>query len=107
MFRCSPLGIVLLLAIAHALAQTSKSGPAINPSISAEHGLDLAGSGHCAEAIPILRKAMRNVSDADLKKRSGLAGLRCAMTRNQPYDAIDFLQILSRDFPRDPEVLYQ
>ena len=47
------------------------------------------------------------MSDSESKKKAGLAGLRCAMTRNQPYDAIDFLQILSRDFPRDPEVLYQ
>jgi predicted Zn-dependent protease len=28
------------------------------------------------------------------------------MTHNVPYEALDFLAVLSRDFPRDPEVLY-
>jgi tetratricopeptide (TPR) repeat protein len=28
------------------------------------------------------------------------------MTHNQPHDLLDFLSVLSRDFPRDPEVLY-
>lgn len=50
---------------------------------------------------------MRSVTDSDLKKKAGLAGVRCAMTHNLPYDAVDLLQILRRDFPRDPEVLYQ
>jgi tetratricopeptide (TPR) repeat protein len=78
-----------------------------NPSAAAEHALSLAATGHCAEAIPGLRKATKNLTDPDLKKRAGLAGLRCSMTRNLPYEAVDFLQVLSRDFPRDPEVLYQ
>jgi tetratricopeptide (TPR) repeat protein len=28
------------------------------------------------------------------------------MTHDAPYDSLDFLAVLSRDFPRDPEVLY-
>lgn len=107
MFRCLTLGITILLTTTSTLPQTARSAPRNNPVSAADHGIDLASTGHCAEAVPILRKAMRTVTDADLKKRAGLAGLHCAMTRNQPYDAIDFLQILSRDFPRDPEVLYQ
>jgi tetratricopeptide (TPR) repeat protein len=85
----------------------SKAGASASPSAAAEHAVSLATAGHCAEALPELRKAIRNVTDSDLKKRAGLAGVRCAMTRNQPYDAVEFLQILRRDFPRDPEVLYQ
>jgi len=36
----------------------------------------------------------------------GLDGLHCAMTRNVPYESLDFLAVLTRDFPHDPEVLY-
>jgi tetratricopeptide (TPR) repeat protein len=57
--------------------------------------------------MPELRKAIRNVTDSALKKLAGLYGLRCAMMRNLSYEAEDFLQILRRDFPRDPAVLYE
>jgi predicted Zn-dependent protease len=54
----------------------------------------------------LLKRGIRQTADKDLKKRVGLDGLHCAMTRNVPYEALDFLAVLSRDFPRDPEVLY-
>jgi tetratricopeptide (TPR) repeat protein len=104
------LSCVLLTLADSSPAQSKPSAQAKSsptPSAAAEQALTVAASGHCAEAIPVLRKAIRNVTDPDLKKRAGLAGLRCSMTRNQPYEAVDFLQMLSRDFPRDPEVLYQ
>lgn len=53
----------------------------------------------------MLKRAVRTVNH-DLKKRIGLDGLHCAMTRNTPYDSLDFLIVLSREFPHDPEVLY-
>jgi tetratricopeptide (TPR) repeat protein len=109
MARSAPV-LVLLLVLnvpVSSWTQAKTTSPAASPSGAAEHALTLAQEGHCSEAIPSLRKAIRSISDADLKKRVGLAGVRCAMTRNQPYEAIEFLQILSRDYPRDPEVLYQ
>jgi len=54
----------------------------------------------------VLKKSLRQISDKDLEKRAGLDGLHCAMTHNAPYDALPFLDLLSRDFSRDPEVLY-
>jgi tetratricopeptide (TPR) repeat protein len=68
--------------------------------------VSLAESGHCREALPILKKAVRSIADREMKKRAGLDGVHCAMTGPNPYDAVDFLQVLIRDFPRDPEVLY-
>jgi len=68
--------------------------------------MNLAESGHCAEALPLLKRSIRAIADRDLKKRAGLDGLQCAMRRNPPDDAMEFLEILSREFPRDPEVLY-
>ena len=73
---------------------------------SGQHALDLAKAGRCAEAIPLLKKAIAQSSDKDLKRNAGLAGVRCAMVRNQFDAAEDFLRTLHREFPNDPEVLY-
>jgi tetratricopeptide (TPR) repeat protein len=56
--------------------------------------------------LPLLKRGIRQVTDRDLKKRIGLDGLHCAMTRDTPYDSLDFLAVLTRDFQHDPEVLY-
>lgn len=71
-----------------------------------ERAAALAESGHCVQALPLLKKSIRQTTNHDMKKRLGLDGLHCAMTHNAPYDSLDFLAVLSRDFPRDPEVLY-
>ena len=99
---------VLSLALCASLpsAAQSQSSSAF-PSAAAERAINLAEAGHCGEAIPELRKAMRSVTNADVKKLAGLHGLRCSMIRNQPLDAQEFLLALRRDFPHDPEVLYQ
>jgi len=73
----------------------------------ARHAVDLAGNGHCPEALPQLKKSFRQLSDKDLQRKAGLAGVHCAMILNQSDAALDFLQVLMRAFPRDPEVLYQ
>jgi len=100
----------LLLAGFPAFAQSPshKSAPAPqSPAQSApQHAVALAESGNCSEALPLLRRAIRQVADRELKKRIGLLGVNCAMTHNAPYDSLDFLAILNREFPRDPEVLY-
>src|ERR1700722_12752242 len=72
----------------------------------AQRALALAESGHCKEALPLLKKTIRQATDKDFKKRLALDGLPCAMTHGVPYEALDFLAVLGRDFPRDPEVLY-
>lgn len=96
----------LSLARAQAPARTSPpSSQQASPS-SIQRSVALAESGKCSEAIPLLKKAIRQVTDRDLKKRIGLLGLNCAMTHNAPFESLDFLSILHRDFPNDPEVLY-
>ncbi len=72
----------------------------------AQRALALAESGHCKEALPLLKKTIRQVTDKDFEKRLALDGLHCAMIHGVPYEALDFLTVLGRDFPRDPEVLY-
>ena len=96
------LSLVSVVSFAQVHKQSSTAG---DPG-AATRSANLAESGHCVEAMPLLRKSIRQVSDKDLEKRIGLDGVHCAMIGKRPYDALDFLQVLLRDFPRDPEVLY-
>jgi len=70
------------------------------------HALQLAQSGHCREAIPLLKREVTQILDKKLKRDGSLAGVRCAMMNNQFDAAQEFLRVLNRDFPNDPEVLY-
>jgi len=87
-------------------AQDSKQRSASARPAAVDRGFALAESGHCAEALPLLKKSIRQIADKGLLKRAGLDGVHCAMTGNNPNDSLDFLQVLIRNFPRDPEVLY-
>lgn len=97
-------GLILLATLSVGQAAKKSSAPAT--SGEAERAANLAEGGHCAEALPLLKRAIRQTADRDLKKRIGLDGVHCAMTHGSPYDSLDFLAVLSREFPRDPEVLY-
>jgi len=84
----------------------SQKRAANNVGGEAERAVSLAENGQCTQALPVLKKQIRQTPDKDLKKRIGLDGLRCAMTHNDPYKALDYLDVLIHEFPRDPEVLY-
>ncbi|MGB7333185.1 MAG: tetratricopeptide repeat protein [Terriglobales bacterium] len=73
---------------------------------SAEHAVSLAQTGHCQEALPLLKQARLQASNKDLKRTIGFAGVRCATFAAQPDAAVDFLRFLNHEFPHDPEVLY-
>jgi tetratricopeptide (TPR) repeat protein len=100
------LSFFLLATAAISSAQGAKKNPSSAVAGGAEQAATLAESGHCVQALPLLKKAIRQSADHDMKKRLGLDGLHCAMTHNAAYDSLDFLAVLTRDFPRDPEVLY-
>jgi tetratricopeptide (TPR) repeat protein len=95
----------LLTSAAASVQATKKSSGSTAPD-AAQRATSLAESGHCAEALPLLKKSIHQVTDRDLKKRIGLDGLHCAMTGNAPFESLEFLQVLGRDFPNDPEILY-
>jgi tetratricopeptide (TPR) repeat protein len=86
------------------LARAQKNAPA--SVTDAQRAVQLAESGSCNQALPILKKTVRQTTDKELKKRMALDGVHCAMTHSVPYDALDFLAVLSRDYPNDPEALY-
>ncbi len=110
MFRLLHKDLVCLLlwgfATALCFAQASKKASPGNPASSAERAVNLAQSGHCKEALPLLQQARPHLTDKDLKRSVGFAGVRCAMFADQPDAAEDFLRFLNREFPHDPEVLY-
>jgi len=95
----------LLISSAIPSAQVAKKSASPAPDV-AQRGTSLAERGHCGEALPLLKKANHQVTDRDLKKRVGLDGLHCAMTGNAPFESLEFLEVLGRDFPNDPEILY-
>jgi tetratricopeptide (TPR) repeat protein len=70
-------------------------------------GLSLAKAGTCKDAVVLLGKDYSRVADPPLKLEMGTEAVRCSMALEQPDKAVDFLRRLSRDFPNDPEVLYQ
>jgi tetratricopeptide (TPR) repeat protein len=80
--------------------------PAADSSSIAHRVTTLAENGHCAEAMPSVRKSLAAVKDRDLKRKLALDGVRCAMALHQNDSALEFLRILSRDFPDDPDALY-
>jgi tetratricopeptide (TPR) repeat protein len=103
--RCSALALAsLLFAGVHGVSQTA-SKPAPDASSVAMKATALAEEGRCDAALPGLEKSIR-VADPELKRKVGLAGVRCAMTLGRTDAALRFLEALARGFPHDPDVLY-
>ena len=94
------------LCLSCLMAHGQAARPGAATAAAAEHAAALSESGHCAEALPVLAKDIAHVTDKELQKRMGLDGVRCATAMQQQEPLQEFLRVLSRQFPRDPEVLY-
>jgi tetratricopeptide (TPR) repeat protein len=66
----------------------------------------LAESGHCREAVPLLKASLAKAVAVESRKRIALDGVRCGMALNESGIAVEFLNDLNKHFPNDPEVLY-
>jgi tetratricopeptide (TPR) repeat protein len=97
--------LCFLVLLIPCLAQGARKPAAVTPA-AAEHAASLAESGACPEALPQLAKFVAHVTDKELQKRVDLDGVRCATMLQQQEQLLDFLRILGRQFPHDPEVLY-
>lgn len=105
--RTTVLAALVLFVPAAASASEPQNQPAKAPQTAGvERGIDLARHGRCPEALPLLRRAIGRITDKDLERRIGMAGVRCAVAINQQTDVARFLDWMQRDFPHDPEVLY-
>ncbi len=69
--------------------------------------ISLGETGQCLEALPSLKKDLSRAGDRELRRSVGLAGIRCAAALMRLDEAVDFVRVLNRDFPDDPEVLYR
>jgi len=96
----------LLVAVSVLAANSQVKSTTATTQNALERGVTLAESGHCADALPLLKKALRTLPDKDLEERDAQGRLHCARTHKAPYEARPCLELLGRDFPRDPEVLY-
>lgn len=91
------------------VAQTPKANPnpATTTALTADQAITLAQQGRCKEAIPALKRAMStSQSPAEIRKSAGVLGLRCSLTLDNRDSATDFIRLLSKQFPRDPDVLF-
>lgn len=87
-------------------AQASSRPPSSDLSTSAQKGIQLASAGHCAEALPLLRRALPHVTQKRVAYDAAMAMAQCGMSVDQEDDAVDALIFLRREFPHDPKVLY-
>ena len=97
--RYLPCLFSLIFAVS---AQTPRRAAPVDAAKTAS----LLESGRCAEGLPLAKKVYAVTSDLDLKKRLGTGGVRCAMTLNNVTAAAEMIQLLSRDFPKDPDILF-
>jgi Tfp pilus assembly protein PilF len=99
------LGVILSVMITGSSRAQSDSKTPADASATARKAAALAESGHCVQALPALKKSLR-VEDKELRRKIALDGVRCAMTLHQPDSALEFLHLLAREFPQDPDALY-
>jgi tetratricopeptide (TPR) repeat protein len=100
------LAAFLVVATGPMIAQVAKKAPAVDPPAAAKQSLSLAEHGKCKEALQLLRKSATPAADKDLRLKAGIATVRCALNREQTDVALEAIQILNREFPHGPEVLY-
>jgi predicted Zn-dependent protease len=94
------------MLVTSAESQVAKKAQAIDPLASIRQALSLAGSGHCAEALPVLKRNTERLTDKQLRYRAAFAAVNCGMSVNDTAAVMNALALLRRDFPDDPEVLY-
>jgi tetratricopeptide (TPR) repeat protein len=101
------LTIFLTLDAGSAYAQATTEGRS-EASSGVHNAVSLAENGHCREALPLLRKSIAQTQskDRDVRLKSAVNGVRCAMTLHQVDAALEFLRVLTREFPKDPDALY-
>jgi len=86
-------------------AQASRK-TASSSTDSLERGIDLASTGHCLEALAILKKAALETPDKGLRYKAAMASAQCGMSVDQEDTVVKALLLLNREFPDDSRVLY-
>jgi tetratricopeptide (TPR) repeat protein len=89
-------------------AQSPKASTGATPgsALSPEKAIALAEQGQCKSALPSLKRALNSELPAETRKRAGVLGLRCSLASGNPDSALDFIRLLTKQFPQDPDVLF-
>jgi tetratricopeptide (TPR) repeat protein len=87
-------------------AQSSNSLPTSRAPLSPQKAISLAEQGHCRESISGLKHAMASTGAADVRKQAGVLGVRCSLAVDDRDLTDEFIRLLSKQFPKDPDVLF-
>jgi tetratricopeptide (TPR) repeat protein len=87
------------------LAQQS-SVPSSQPVLAPEKAIGLAEQGRCRESISALKHAMAATVPAEVRKQAGVLGVRCSLAMDDRDSTDEFIRLLTRQFPKDPDVLF-
>lgn len=98
LLSCFWLGSILLAQ----QSQTASSRPVLTP----DKAISLAEEGRCGESISGLKHAMAATVPAEVRKQAGVLGVRCSLATDDRDSADEFIRSLSRQFPKDPDVLF-
>jgi len=88
------------------LAQTTKAPATSQLPLSSEKAVRLAEQGNCRESIAGLEHAMGSTIAKETRKQAGVLGVRCALAIDDRGAADGFIRLLSKQFPKDPDVLF-
>jgi len=94
-----------LLASRPTVAQVAQSSPGVDAVAAVKESLSLAEHGKCKEGLQLLKRTPR-IADKALRLKAGVAIVSCAVNREQTEATVEAIQMLNREFPRDPQVLY-
>ena len=107
----SPSARLLLLLSCAALpgalglrAQTHSAAPSADAGL--HHAVQLAEAGRCAQALPLIERALPRVTDKPLRLQAQMAAMRCAMAVGDDQLAAETLFLMQRENPGNPQILY-
>lgn len=87
-------------------AQRTKAAADPGAGLAPEKAVVSAEQGHCRETISALKRAMVAEVPAPTRKQAGVVGVRCALAIDDRDAALEFIRLLNKQFPRDPDVLF-
>ena len=87
------------------LAQQTPA-PRSRPVLTPEKAISLAEQGRCGESISGLKHAMAPAVAAEVRKQAGVLGIRCSLDMDERESTNEFIRLLTRQFPKDPDVLF-
>jgi tetratricopeptide (TPR) repeat protein len=88
------------------LGQTPNAPGTSRTPLSPERAVSLAEQGRCRESISGLKHAMASTVPAETRRQAGVLGVRCSLAMDDRDSTDEFLRLLSKQFPRDPDVLF-